>query len=388
MKTQKDAAVVAARVRELSIELAASRPERMARTALDRADFDAIADTGYLMTGVPGEMGGLFESPGRSLRNTCEMVRCLARADPSLALVSAMHPGVLGFWLVGLEPAPAQYADAWRRQREEVFAHVRNGCWFGTMASEPGAGGDLAATRTVGTRQQDGGFALTGDKFMGSGSGVMSFMITTAKANGDDEADLFLLDARDLPWDGSRGLTLVREWDGLGMAATQSHAFRLDGLRTARCAWPGHALDIRAGVLVTAVNTFMAVGIGILDAAIEEARRVLAKRAGRLKAIETTEWAFAENEHWLAVQAYEGSLRAAETGQDGLLTSYRAKLAVACLAEQVFQRLSRALGGISLSRSAPFAQWSQDIKAMGHLRPPWALTIDQLCEAGFTVSQT
>ena len=100
------------------------------------------------------------------------------------------------------------------------------GHWFGTISSEPGGGGDLMATRATASPDSNGVWRVTGDKQMGSGSGVTSFMITFAVPTGEDTPDIFLIDTRELPWDGSRGATLVREWDGHGMAATQSDAFR------------------------------------------------------------------------------------------------------------------------------------------------------------------
>ena len=65
---------------------------------------------------------------------------------------------------------------------------------------------------------------------------MTSFMITTAVPDGEDAPALFVLDVRDRPWDGSAGLRLTAEWDGMGMAATQSHAMRLEGCPAIRFA--------------------------------------------------------------------------------------------------------------------------------------------------------
>ena len=45
-------------------------------------------------------------------------------------------------------------------------------------------------------------YRVSGDKHFGSGSGVTSFMITTAVPEGEDAPALFVLDVRDRPWDG------------------------------------------------------------------------------------------------------------------------------------------------------------------------------------------
>jgi hypothetical protein len=60
---------------------------------------------------------------------------------------------------------------------------------------------------------------------MGSGSGITSYMVTVAVPEGESAPDIFVLDMREVPWDGSAGVTLTAAWDGHGMAATQSHAF-------------------------------------------------------------------------------------------------------------------------------------------------------------------
>src|SRR4029078_11114649 len=100
----------------------------------------------------------------------------------------------------------------------------------GTIYAERGGGGDVMATRATAQPDSAGRWRVTGDKHMGSGSGITSFMITIAGPEGEGAPDIFLLASRELWWDGSRGATMVREWDGHGMAATQSHAFRFNGV--------------------------------------------------------------------------------------------------------------------------------------------------------------
>ena len=219
------------------------RDQRLRRQRLDPADFQALAHAGFLSTAVPVALGGLWESLPGSTRVICDMVRGLARADPSLALVTTMHSAVLVFW-AAIDSAPDPYTDAWRRQREEIFATVRDGHWWGTIASEPGSGGDLMKTRAVARPTGNGGYALTGDKSFGSGTGAMSFMITTAIPEGEEAPEIFFLDMREVPWDGSTGARLVFEWDGHGMAATQSHGFRFEAFPITRSAWAGNALAV------------------------------------------------------------------------------------------------------------------------------------------------
>src|SRR3972149_11055234 len=107
-----DEAQVQSRVAEIAQDFARDRPARQLRRHLDEADFDRLAGAGFLLTGVPAAMGGLWLDIGRSTRTISELLRTLARGDPSVALVSSMHPAVLSFWLCQPE-APEPYTPAW-----------------------------------------------------------------------------------------------------------------------------------------------------------------------------------------------------------------------------------------------------------------------------------
>ena len=196
-------------VAAIAAEFAAARGDRIQRRTLASADFERLADAGFLLTGVPAEQGGLWRGLSESVREYAELVRVLAEGDPCVALVAAMHPSVLVFWLAVDEPRSG--AVAWRAQRAEYVGTAIHGHWWGTMISEPGSGGDLLRTRT---RAEPSGadYRLSGEKHFGSGSGITSFMITTGRVDGEPAPDLFVIDVRDRPWDGSAGLTLRKSW--------------------------------------------------------------------------------------------------------------------------------------------------------------------------------
>ena len=354
---------------------------RLGRRALDPADFATLHDAGLTLTGVPAEMGGVWQGAQRSTRLVGAMFRTLARADPSVALVATMHPTVLAIWLEEPEESPAD-PDAWREQRNRVLSAAKAGEWFGTISSEPGGGGDVMATRATAVRDREGRWCVSGDKHMGSGSGVTSFMITIAVPEGEESPDIFLLDTRKLPWDGTRGATMVREWDGHGMAATQSHAFRFDGVVAERHAQQKGAVNLIPRMVPVVGYMFASVIMGILDAALAEARRRLQPRAERMSAFERVSWTKAVNDIWLAEQAFEGIARTVETAASPSGVQ-RGKLAISELAEASLLAISKAIGGASYSRSGPFGQWSQDVRALGFLRPPWSLAYDRLFEESF-----
>jgi alkylation response protein AidB-like acyl-CoA dehydrogenase len=365
-------------IRALSADFAAERQERQQRRELVAADFARLRDTGFLLTGVPIEYGGIWQSVRQSARPICEMLRILAHGDSSVALVCAMHPVVLNFWMATAQ-APPPFDQAWEEQRRSIFRRVCEGAWWGTIASEPGIGGDVSKTRaTARPGSANGTYLLTGQKNFGSGSGITSYMITVAVPEGETAPDIFVLDMREAEWDGSAGVTLTTPWDGHGMAATQSHAFSFENFPATRMAWPGQFPRLAEAAGGLGQCCFTAVIAGVAEVALETARPQVAGRRDDLRAYDRVEWARAELEGWLIQQAYEGMLRAMEAAQDTGLRCVQAKTAIAELAESVLQRICRVIGGGTFSRSSPFGYWLEDVRALGFLRPPWGLAYDRL----------
>ncbi len=166
----------------------------------------------------------------------------------------------------------------------------------------------------------------------------------------------------------------------MGMRATQSHALHLRDAPAVRLATSRPLEEITAGAMPPVESWFVAVVLGVLDEAVATARAQLRDRADSLRPYEQVEWTKAEQDHWLAVQAHEGALRAIESG-DALVAAHaalRAKQSVAELAEQTLLRLGRVLGGSTFSQRSPFSHWLEDVRALGFLRPPWGLAHDML----------
>lgn len=375
-------AEVAEAVAPVAQEWREDRKARQSRRHLEPADFARLRDAGVL------QLVGEDRPVPEIMRGVGDVYRTLAAGDPSVALVSVMHPSVVAFWLA--TPDPTQ--PSWEEQRAAVFASAAAGEQWATITSEPGSGGDIAKTKASAAPLNDDDnlgflpgrpYAVNGDKHFGSGTGIADRMMTTAIPDGETDPTIFVMNVRDQP------LTLVAEWDGMGMAATQSHAMRLDNAPGIRLAYDGR-LDVitrNADPFVAAL--FTAVVLGVLDEAVATARDQLGPKAATLRAYEQVEWARAEQDHWLAVQAYEGAVRAIEHGSAdaGLHAALRAKQAVAGLAEETLLRLTRVLGGGTFSRRSPFSHWFEDVRALGFLRPPWGLAYDTLFLTSFLVGR-
>src|SRR4029453_6101687 len=88
---------------KLAADFAAERAHRQSRRNLDPKDFEALRKTGFSRLVLPASRGGLWVGvPRRGGAISCSL-RALARGDASVALVSAMHPAVLSYWLTAPE---------------------------------------------------------------------------------------------------------------------------------------------------------------------------------------------------------------------------------------------------------------------------------------------
>lgn len=365
----------------------AARSERQERTHLERDDFDAIRSAGFLDTVVPVDQGGTWRGASESVGPISSMLRLLGAGDPSVALVSAMHPAVLAFWLA----APPSDDPDWDRQRRAVLATSMSGQRWGTITSEPGSGGDILRTKAVAMPIDrrlglpGRAYSITGVKHFGSGLGIVDWMVTTAVPEGENEPAIFVLDVGGRPWDGSAGLTITDEWDGAGMAATQSHGMRLDEVPALRFGMDLPLAELGCRTTPFILTMFSGVIVGVLDEAVAVARGRLEARREALRSYERVEWTTAERRHWLAEQALVGSVAAVESGDPtiALHGALRAKQSIAELGENVLLGLGRIVGGGSFSRRSPFSHWFEDVRALGFLRPPWSLADDQLFETSW-----
>ena len=366
---------------KLALEWASERDNRQQRTEADPADYEQLRQLGIPLMGVPVEFGGFWENLSQSARPMCTMLRMLAKGDPSITLSSAMHQGVLASWRLPSVPEP--FNEGFQRQRKEVFETVIGGAWWGTIVSEPGSGGDTGLTRSqcIPDDQGDFKYRLSGQKHFGSGSGLTSFMTTRAVAEGESTPDLFFMDVRNQPWDGSTGMRLSNPWRGHGMMSTNSHAFEFQNYPATRIAWPGHQAEIMAANNTLGGLSFTSVITGVVDAAMDYTREQLKQTissGSSLRALQQVEWTLAEQEAWLIDQAWEGGVKVLESGTTDRKIVLTVKESVARLAESVLGRLCRLSGGTAYTWYSPLGAWFEDVRALGYLRPPWALAYDNL----------
>ena len=251
--------------------------------------------------------------------------------------------------------------------------------------SEPGSGGDNTQSNSKATlKGNDNQYLVSGQKHFGSGSGIASYMVTHAMPDGESKPDTFILDMRDLIWDGSSGVELIAPWDGHGMTATQSHGMAFKNFPATRLAFPGdERRAILAGMDRPQGDLFVAVITGIVEIAVTSARQQLESKRKSMRSYERAEWARVEMEAWLVRQAYEGMLREVEMGRSSGRNSLLAKETIAELAESILLRISKVIGGGAYSRHTPYGFWLEDVRALGFLRPPWGLAFERVFEGSW-----
>ncbi len=373
-------------VPKLAREWASQRADRQQRTEADPADYEQLRKLGIPLMAVPVEFGGTWEDISQSARPLCTMLRTLAQGDPSITLASAMHQGVLASWRIPTVPEP--YQDGWQKQRKEVFQTVVDGAWWGTIVSEPGSGGDTGLTRSYCVPEAPGSlkYRMSGQKHFGSGSGLTSFMTTRAVPEGETAPDLFFLEVRNQPWDGSTGMRLSAEWRGHGMMSTNSHAFEFKDFPATRVAWPGHQAEVMAANSGLGGMSFTSVISGVVDAAMDYTRQRLKEarsHGSNLRAYQQVEWTMAEQEAFLIDRAWEGTLQSLDQGLINRRAILMTKECVARLSESVLTRLCKLSGGTAYTWYCPLGAWFEDVRALGYLRPPWSLAFDNLFNMGW-----
>jgi alkylation response protein AidB-like acyl-CoA dehydrogenase len=153
-------------------------PERLASI------FDKISALGLHALNLPRELGGM-NAPMLLYLVNCEL---LARADISVMAHYAFHTGpAMAMLLFSLQEGSTEFdaetggikSTRWRAAIEEI---ARGEAWGSMDLTEPGAGSDLAALRTVAELDEGGQWRVTGEKiFITSGHGKYHFVLARSE---------------------------------------------------------------------------------------------------------------------------------------------------------------------------------------------------------------
>ena len=153
--------------------------------------FAQLKELGVYGLCTPRELGGL-NCPGLLYLFVCEM---MARADVSVMTHHSFHGGMAMAMLVYSITEGTTKIDLEKggvvetRFAKEIEEIARGQAWGCMDITEPNAGSDMAALRTVAEQDAAGNWFVTGQKiFITSGHGKYHFVIArTEKAKGGEE---------------------------------------------------------------------------------------------------------------------------------------------------------------------------------------------------------
>jgi acyl-CoA dehydrogenase len=173
-------------------------------------NLDLLEDLGFFALGVPSDLGG----GGAPYPEVAAMLRAVGRLDGSTALTLSMHTHQVMFaeWKRRVQAAPTE--ALLKKVASEGLRIVSSGGsdWL------PGSG---RAEKT------DGGYLIFARKVFSSGSPDGDVMNTSAIYQ-DPEAGPVVLHFP-LPMKAP-GVTVLSNWDTLGMRGTASHDVQIDGV--------------------------------------------------------------------------------------------------------------------------------------------------------------
>ena len=191
--------------------------------AYPAANIDELKAAGLLGAPFSTAQGG----QGWSLDDAVRAVEVIASYSPSTALVWSMPLGLAGIFALGPGVAPLEHRASWEAQIGDLAREYRAGALYAACNSERGAGGSLAATQTLATRDKDGVFRLRGEKILASSGHFAQRFFSTAKVSQDDVPGAGVVEMFFVPTDGA-GVLVQSDWDGFGMRGTESHTVRYE----------------------------------------------------------------------------------------------------------------------------------------------------------------
>jgi alkylation response protein AidB-like acyl-CoA dehydrogenase len=253
------------RAAAVGAEIAASAARHDAEGTFVEESLHAIRAAGLLALAVPSELGGL----GATIRQVAMVQRELARHCGSTALATAMHQHVVTF-------------TAWRYRRglPGAEATLRRVADDGIVLVSTG-GADFTRPRGEATKV-DGGYRVSGRKVFASLSSAGT-VLSTMFAFDDPARGRRVLNMA-VPV-ASDGVTVLDNWDTLGMRGTASNDIVLDdvfvGDERVLADRPYGVIDPPLQVIATiAMPIISAAYLGVADAAYEAALAAAATKAG------------------------------------------------------------------------------------------------------------
>ena len=345
--------------------------ERANPDAFSSESFDDVKRSGIVLSPLPTALGGR----GSSLPDAVRMTEALAQHSPSTALLTVMPLGLAGVYALGPEAAPDEHRAAWAAQIDEVASEYRAGRWYAACNSEKGAGGSLAATKTIASSGKDGVWRLSGEKILASSGTNADYFFSTGKVTQEDLPGAGVVEFFFVRTDAP-GVRVLDDWDGFGMRPTESQTVVYeDAPASSIMGFPNFIEAVQP--LQYWFCLFAAIPLGCASSILHAlATPTPASPALRLR--------FAECQMRIeALRAYlleTAAMWRAAAGPAYASRVLRTKTYVTQESTKLCAELFSLSGGRHYRRTSPVARALSDSFAGTALRPPLPLALDALVE--------
>ncbi len=345
-------------------------------------NFDDLRETGLLALCIPESEGGL----GADLASYALVSATIGRYCGATALTFNMHASATlwaGALADALDLSPAQRAEHERHRRRHFERIVEEGAIYAQPFSENSAAATGQAPFNTTATRVDGGWLLNGKKVFTSLAGAADcYGLFCSEQTGSGEAPslrdaMFLAVPKDAP-----GLTIVGDWDALGMRATVSRDLLLREVYV-----PDSAQLLPRGVYYQAANrwphmfmtqspTYLGIAIAAyaftvryLRGEIDEQQPAVKRRRHPTKQLAVAQM------HILLEQTRALFLRAfaearIDPPKDVRLRALASQYTIMENANEICRLAIRTCGGQSLQKLLPLERLYRDSRC-GSLMLPW-----------------
>lgn len=345
------------------------------REARDPEAYPAESVAAMYAAGIPSApFATTLGGEGANCLDATLAIELVATASASLALMMSMPLGFAGVVAMDVEAPDDVWRRRWLEGREEAASGYGQGRIYAACNSEKGAGGSLAATKTVAVKTGSG-FALTGEKILASSGEHAAMFFSTAKVDpadlpGAGVVEMFLVDAH------GAGVTVLNDWDGFGMRSSESQGVRYEGALAGSMLGFPDFLE-RVHPLQYWYCLFAAVPLGCARSILEALGRPTPQSPALRLRLAEAQMRYEGLRAYLSETAREFRPAA---GPEYAARVLRTKTYVTQEATKLAAELFALSGGRHYSRSSPVARAFADAFAGTALRPPLALGLETLVE--------
>jgi alkylation response protein AidB-like acyl-CoA dehydrogenase len=350
---QLDSPEFAALLETLTAEFAATAADHDRDGSFPHANFERLHQLGLLGLTVPRAQGGL----GADLAQTTRVVAAVARGEPSTALVLVMQY---------LHHASDRKAKWPQHLLDRVVREtLADGALINALRVEPELGTPARGglPNTIARRTPEG-WRISGRKIYSTGIPRLTWLGVWARSDDAEPLVGSWLVRRDTP-----GITVIENWDHLGMRATGSHEVVFDDVlvpldHAVEVAPVGAAPELDASLLL-----WMSVLLSaIYDAVARSARdwlatwleeRVPANLGAPLSSLPRFQEALGQLDAWLFSNRV--LIDAAANGSIASTDAFRIKYLVTNQAIQVVEKAIELSGNPGLSRANPLQRHYRDV---------------------------